>query len=101
MVDEIVSSLEAGKATDVVCIDLKGRASFTDTLIIASGTSARQVMALGDNLAEKMRKNGYKAQIEGKFPNTGWVVLDFGDALVHILNTEARAYYKLEDLWKV
>ena len=57
-------------------------------------------MALGDNLLEKMRTYGYRAQIDGKFPNTGWVVLDFGDALVHILNTEVRAHYMLEDLWK-
>lgn len=83
----------------MITIDLAGRASFADYLVIASGTSSRHVMALVENLATDLRAMGYKARIEGKGGDGNWVVLDLNDIIVHVFNPESRNYYSLEDMW--
>ncbi len=94
----VVKNLDDGKAFDLQTIDLKGRASFADVMIVASGTSARHVMALAKNLEDKLRSVGFKPHVEGTVGN--WVVLDLGFLIVHIFNPESRAYYALEEFWK-
>lgn len=81
-------------------IDLAGRVSFADYLVIASGTSSRHVMALVTNLAVELKNKGYRPRIEGRQGEGNWVVLDMGDIIVHVFNPETRTYYSLENMWK-
>ena len=78
---------------------MKGRAGFADYLIIATGTSTRQVMALADNLVKELKKIGWPAQIEGKNSTGNWMVVDTGDVIIHIFTPDEREYYALEKLW--
>ncbi len=100
LIDTVVSKLEAGKAVDLISIDLNGRASFADYLVIASGTSSRHVMALVQNLARDLKKEGISARIEGEGGDGNWVVLDLGTIIVHVFNPESRSYYDLEGMWQ-
>jgi nicotinate-nucleotide adenylyltransferase len=92
-------SLDDDKAEDVVVIDLKGKSSFADYMVIASGRSNRQVVAIADHLAEKLKQasHGY-IPIEGK-QGGDWVLVDAGDVVVHIFRPEPRAFYALEKMW--
>lgn len=90
--------LEEGKASDITVIDVKGRSSFTDTLIIASGTSTRHIAALAKHLAMALKKRQLKVSVEG----TGaWVVLDVGSVVVHLFHPETRRLYALEEIWQL
>jgi nicotinate-nucleotide adenylyltransferase len=92
-------SLDDDKAEDVVVIDLKGKSAFADYMVIASGRSTRQVVAIADHLAEKLKHAGYGyIPVEGK--QTGdWVLVDAGDVVVHVFRPEPRAFYALEKMW--
>ena len=88
------------KAFDLIALDLRSIASFTEFFIIASGSNQRQVQAIADEINEQLKKQlGTRAvRIEGY--NTGeWVLLDYGDFVVHIFNGEAREFYDLARLW--
>ncbi|MDR2902471.1 MAG: ribosome silencing factor [Lactobacillales bacterium] len=100
LVDFVVKKLDAGKANDIQIIDLKGRSSLADYLVIASGTSTRHVIALGRNLEQELKKKSYRPHLEGDKSSGNWVVLDLSDIIVHIFNPESRAYYSLEEIWK-
>jgi nicotinate-nucleotide adenylyltransferase len=92
-------SLDEDKAEDVVVIDLKGKSSFADYMVIASGRSNRQVVAIAEHLADRLKQagRGY-VPVEGK--QTGdWVLADAGDVIVHIFRPEPRAFYGLEKMW--
>ena len=78
---------------------MKGRAGFADCLIIATGTSTRQVMALADNLVKELKKIGYLAKIEGKNSSGNWMVVDTGDIIIHLFTPDEREYYAIEQLW--
>jgi nicotinate-nucleotide adenylyltransferase len=92
-------SLDDDKAEDVVVIDLKGKSAFADYMVIASGRSNRQVVAIADHLAERLKQAGHGyIPIEGK--QTGdWVLVDAGDVVVHVFRPEPRAFYGLEKMW--
>lgn len=92
-------SLEEDKAEDVVVIDLKGKSAFADYMVIASGRSNRQVVAIGEHLADRLKQAGHgHIPVEGK--ETGdWVLVDGGDVVVHIFRPEPRAFYALEKMW--
>ena len=92
-------SLEDDKAEDIVVIDLKGKSSFADYMVIASGRSTRQVGAIADHLAERLKQAGQGyIPIEGK--QTGdWVLVDAGDVIVHVFRPESRTFYALEKMW--
>jgi ribosome-associated protein len=97
----IKSSLDDDKAEDLVTIDLAGRSSLTDALVIATGRSARHVASLAENLARRLKECGYgSSRIEG-LPQGDWVLLDAGDVVVHIFRAEVRDYYDLEGMWSV
>lgn len=99
VIDCITQSLEDNKADDLVVIDLKGKTAITDTMVIASGRSNRHVGALADHLVQELKKAGAKhVQVEG-LGNCDWVLVDAGDAIVHIFRPEVRAFYRLERLW--
>lgn len=91
----IIASLEDGKAEDIRVIELAGKTTIADCMVIASGRSARQVTALTDHLAEVLPR---RVAIEGKSQGD-WVLIDAGDVIVHIFRPEIRAYYNLEKMW--
>lgn len=95
----VIASLEDDKAEDEVVIDLSGKSTLADYIVIASGRSQRQVGAMADNLIEKLKKAGAKAvAVEGQ-PQCDWVLVDAGDVVVHLFRPEVREFYKLEKLW--
>ena len=97
----IVKSLDDDKADDIVTIDLVGRSSLADALVIASGTSTRHVASIAEHLARRLKESGPgTVRIEG-LSQGDWVVLDAGDAIVHIFRPEVRSYYDLEGIWSV
>ena len=95
----IVQVLDDAKAKDIVSINLRGKTSLTDDLIIASGTSTRHVISMADILAKKLKEFGYKPRIEGKEGSGEWIVLDLGDAIVHLFCPQTREFYEIETLW--
>ncbi len=95
----IEKSLDADKAEDIVAIDLAGKSSLADYMIVASGNSQRHITTLADHLADKLRTIGYGAvPTEGK-ETSDWVVVDAGDIIVHLFHPEARRHYNLEKMW--
>src|SRR5262249_54405858 len=92
-------SLEDDKAEDIVVIDLKGKSSFADYMGIATGRSNRQVVAIADHLADKLKQSGHgPVPLEGK-QGGDWVLVDAGDVVVHVFRPEPRAFYALEKMW--
>jgi ribosome-associated protein len=95
----ILRTLDDGKAEDVVVIELAGKSSLADQLVIASGRSSRQVTALADQVATKLKDAGYgRMPIEGK-DHGDWVLLDAGDVILHLFRPEVRTFYNLEKMW--
>jgi ribosome-associated protein len=95
----IEASLDDDKANDIVVIDLAGKASFADCMVVASGRSDRHVGAMADHLIEKLKKSGVASvPAEGK-SRCDWVLLDAGDVVVHLFKPEVREFYNLEKLW--
>lgn len=94
-----IDKVEDMKARDVVVIDVTGKSSVTDTLIICSGNSKRHVMSIADNVVmESKRANIPPISVEGK--DTGeWVLVDLGEVIVHVMQDETRDFYQLEKLW--
>lgn len=98
--DLLTNSLDDGKAEDIRVLDVRGLTSITDYMIVASGRSARQVKALKDRVLEAARdQNMRPLGVEGE--NVGdWVLIDFGDVIVHTMRPETRDHYQLEKLWE-
>ena len=88
------------KALDIVVLDLRPLASFTDYFLITSGTNARQVQAIADGILEQLRKEGTRAERVEGFNSAEWVLLDYGDFVCHIFEDKARRFYDLERLWR-
>jgi ribosome silencing factor RsfS/YbeB/iojap/nicotinate (nicotinamide) nucleotide adenylyltransferase len=92
-------SLEDSKAEDIVVIDLAGKSSFADYMVIATGRSNRQVSAIADHLEERLKKAGHRhVSSEGKQVGD-WVLVDTGDIVVHVFRPEPRGFYALEKMW--
>lgn len=92
-------SLDDDKAEDVVVIDLKGKSAFADYMVIATGRSNRQVVAIADHLSERLKQAGHGyTPVEGK-QGGDWVLVDAGDVVVHVFRPEPRAFYALEKMW--
>ncbi len=96
----IEASLEDGKAEDVVIIDLRGKTSIADFMIVATGGSQRHVTSLADHLVERIKKSGIRRSVpvEGK-ARADWVLVDAGDVIVHLFRPEVREFYNLEKMW--
>jgi ribosome silencing factor RsfS/YbeB/iojap len=95
----IVASLDADGAEEIVALDLAGRASFADRMVIATGLADRQITAMAGHLEEKLSEIGIKrVQIEGG-QGSDWVLLDAGDVVVHLFKPDARQLYALEKMW--
>lgn len=94
-------TLDDAKAEEIVTVDLAGKSSIADYLVIASGQSTRQVGALADRLVERLKgKAGGPIGVEGK-AGCDWVLVDAGDVVVHIFRPETRRFYNLEKMWSV
>lgn len=94
-----LEALEDLKARDVITLDVRGLTGVTDYMMICTGTSSRHVKSLADNVAVEVKKRGLRAQgIEGA-QSADWVLVDFGDVVVHVMLPEARDFYDLERLW--
>jgi ribosome-associated protein len=93
----VETSLDDDKAEEIVTIDLAGRSSVADRMIIASGKSGRQVGAMAEHLLEEFKTAGVKATVEGM--GQDWVLIDAGDIIVHLFKPEAREFYDLEGMW--
>lgn len=96
-----MSHLEEDKAEDIAVIDLKGKTSFADMMIVADGRSARHVSALADNLAKALKDIGSEyISLEGT-ETCDWVLLDLGDIVVHLFRPGVREVYNLEKMWEI
>lgn len=101
LLELVTTSLEDDKAIDVTTIDLAGKSSIADFMIVASGRSNRQVTAIADHLLRKLKDGGYgSARVEG-LPQADWVLVDAGDIIVHVFRPEVREFYNLEKMWLV
>lgn len=99
LLDTVLSSLEDSKAEDLVTLDIAGKSSLADHMVIVSGRSHRHVGAIADHLLKDLKAAGTKsATVEGQ--NTcDWVLIDAGDVIVHIFRPEVRGFYNLEKMW--
>jgi ribosome-associated protein len=98
LVELVVDSLDGDKAEDIVVVDLRGKSSIADHMVIASGTSNRQVAAMADHLMRKLKDAGQPVVVEG-MPQCDWVLIDGGDIIVHLFRPEVREFYNLEKMW--
>ncbi len=97
----VLDSLDQDKAEDIVAIDLRGKTSIADNMVIASGRSSRQVGAIAQHLVERVKDAGLGAcKVEG-MTQGDWVLIDVGDVVVHVFRPEVRLFYNLEKMWSV
>ncbi|HEY0220081.1 MAG TPA: ribosome silencing factor [Afipia sp.] len=95
----ILSRLDDMKAEETVTIDLRGKSSITDYMIVTTGRVNRHVGAIAENVAKGLKESGIQApHVEG-FPNCDWVLIDSGDVIVHVFRPEVREFYNLEKMW--
>lgn len=95
----ILTTLEEDKAEDVVAINLAGKSEMADHMVIASGRSSRQVSAMAEHLVDRLKSEMDRlCRVEGKDAGD-WVLIDCGDAVVHLFRPEVREFYQLEKLW--
>jgi ribosome-associated protein len=95
----VLKSVDDDKAEDIVQIDLRGRSDVADYMVICSGRSSRQVAAISEKLADRLKQDmRISVRMEGK--ETGdWVLIDAGDVIVHVFRPEVREFYQLEKMW--
>jgi ribosome-associated protein len=98
LLELIEKTLDDNKAQDIVTIDLKGKTSIANFMVIASGTSNRHVASLADKLKTELKNNGYPNSSEGE-EKANWVLIDAFDVIVHIFCPEVREFYNLEKMW--
>ena len=99
LLELIEQSLDDDKAINIVTIDLVGKSSIADAMVVASGANVRQVGAMADHLRDKLKAVGIKGiSIEG-LENCDWVLIDGGDVIIHLFRPEVRDFYNLEKLW--
>ena len=101
LMSRILASLEDDKAEQIVTIDLEGRSSLADAVVIASGRSSRHVAAIADHLARRLKEGGYGTRPVNGAAQGDWVLVDAGDVIVHVFRPEVRDYYDLEGMWSV
>lgn len=96
----VLSALDDGKGKDIKVIDVRNKTNITDYMVIASGTSDRHVVSLAGRVVEKIKENHLlPLGVEGE--NTGeWVLVDLGDAIIHVMKPQTREFYQLEKLWQ-
>jgi ribosome-associated protein len=97
----IINALEEVKGLDIISLDVTGLTDIVDTMIIVSGGSGRQVRALASTVIEDCKKSGFRpVGVEG-MDAAEWVLVDFGDTVVHVMTPDTRNFYDLEKLWSI
>jgi ribosome-associated protein len=97
--DLIIAQLEDAKAEDIVSLNLEGKSTLADTMIVASGRSNRHVAAIAEQIVEKLKAAGHRdMRVEG-MEQADWVVVDTSDVIVHLFRPEVRSFYNIERLW--
>ena len=91
---------ESKKATNAVVLDLRGVTSFTDYFVICSGSNPRQNQAIADEVEKQLAAAGEPVRSSEGYQTAEWILLDYGDMVVHVMSAEARAFYDLERLWR-
>lgn len=94
----VEKTLDDNKAENIVVIDLKGKTSIANYMVIASGTSNRHVASLAEKVKEELKKNNYTTSSEGE-EKANWILIDAFDVIVHIFCPEVRDFYNLEKMW--
>lgn len=95
-----VRAADSKQAKDIVVLDVRAATSFADYFVICTGGSSRQIQAIADEIMEQFRNRGERpSSLEG-YGNAEWVLVDYGDLLIHVFSTKARVYYDLERLWR-
>jgi len=99
LLSAVLASLDDDKAEDIVTIPLAGKSEMADHMVIATGRSSRQVAAISEKLADRLKAElGLIVRMEGKELGD-WVLIDAGDAIVHVFRPEVRDFYQLEKMW--
>jgi ribosome-associated protein len=97
--ETVLASLEDSKAENIVPIDIRGKSSLADHMVVASGRSHRHVAAVADHLLKALKDAGFgPARVEG-LSTADWVLIDSGDVIVHVFRPEVREFYNLEKMW--
>jgi ribosome-associated protein len=95
-----VRAAESKQAKDIVVLDVREATSFADYFVISTGASSRQIQAIADEVSQQLGKRGERpSSLEG-YRNAEWVLVDYGDLVVHVFSPKARTYYDLERLWR-
>ena len=100
MADIAVKALEEKKAIDIKIIDIAHISTLADYFIIASGSNRSQVQAMADAVDESLGKRGIHAKSTEGYQNANWILLDYGDIVVHLFDEENRLFYDLERIWR-
>jgi ribosome-associated protein len=101
LLDLVHESLDDDKAEEIVIVDLHGKSTIADYMVIANGRSERHVGALADHLMRRVKDAGHgSCKVEG-MPKCDWVLIDIGDVIVHLFRPEVRDFYNLEKMWSV
>ncbi len=98
LVRTVLNSLDDAKAEDVVTVDLQGKTSVADVMVIATGRSSTHVGAIADRIIRSLKEDGRTPRVEG-MPHNDWVLIDAGDVLAHIFRPDVRHFYNLEKMW--
>ena len=96
----VVKAADDKQAKDIIVLDLRGVTTFADYFVVCSGTNPKQIQAIADEVQTQLKKVGeYANGMEG-YKNAEWVLVDYGDYLLHVFTEKARAYYDIERLWR-
>lgn len=93
-------ALEEKKAEDIKLIDIEKVSVIADYFLIASGTNRAQMQALSENVEEQMEKNGFEIRQKEGYQSANWILLDYGDIIIHLFDRENRLFYDLERIWR-
>jgi ribosome-associated protein len=94
----VLASLNDIKAEDIATIDLHGKTSIGDYMVVANGRSNRHVGSVADRVLKDLGEHGVSARVEG-LPHCDWVLIDAGDVIIHVFRPEVRAFYNIEKMW--
>jgi len=97
---EAVKAADAKQAKEIRVLDLRDISAFADFFVICTGSNSRQCQAIADEIQMRLKKLGEHADSVEGYQNAEWVLMDYGDYLIHIFSEKARAYYDLERLWR-
>ncbi len=101
LLSRILTSLDDDKAEGIVTVDLDGRSSLCDAIVVASGRSSRHVSSIAEHLARRLKEAGYGTRPVNGTAQGDWALIDAGDVIVHVFRPEVRDYYDLEGMWSV